>query len=120
MFNYEYIGKDMQATTYVKIIHSFLVQGINYALLIMYANLNLGLDHSSLNPLYIGGKTFIKYMRQVKRFKRGKTVIICNSLSNYSVDSSHQTQSRAECCVREWQTYVLCRDYCINLIIIPC
>ena len=87
MFNYEYIGKDMQATTYVRIIHSFLVQGINYALLILYANLNLGLDHSSLNPLYIGGKTFIKYMRQVKRFKRGKTVIICNSLSNYSVDS---------------------------------
>ena len=53
MFNDEYIEKGMQATTDVRIIHWFLVQSINYALLILYANLNLGLDHSSLNPLYI-------------------------------------------------------------------
>ena len=64
MFNDEYIEKGMQATTDVRIIHWFLVQSINYALLILYANLNLGLDHSSLNPLYIQEKTFIKYTRQ--------------------------------------------------------
>ena len=66
----------MQATTYVRIIHWFLVQIINYALLILYANLNLGLDHSSLNTLYIGGKTFIKCMRQVKNEEKPSLYVI--------------------------------------------